>query len=67
MIKIVNVEGPICDPETFQPCLRVTADFLREVSTVGRTEQENALILYTAWTKAFEEWNQNTAHVLKEA
>jgi len=67
MIKIVNVEGPICDPETFQPYLRVTADFQMEVTQVGQTEQENALIIYTAWTTAFEEWNQKVAHVPKEA
>lgn len=67
MIKIVNVEGPMPDPETFQPFLRVTADFLMEATTVGRTEQENALIIYTSWNKAFEEWNQKIAHVPKEA
>lgn len=67
MIKIVNIEGPIPDSETFQPFLRVTVDMPLEVAKVGETEQENALIIYEQWTKAFEVWNQKIAHVPKEA
>ena len=67
MIKIVNVEGPIPDPQTFQPYLRVTADCQMQVTQVGRTEQENALFIYTALNEAWAEWNKKVEHVPKEA
>jgi hypothetical protein len=62
-MKIINVEGPIMDPQTFQPHLRITLDMPLEVSTQDRTEQENALIIYRAWQSAFAEWNQNKQQV----
>lgn len=61
-MKIINVEGPIVHPQTFQPHLRITLDMPLEVSTQDRTEDENAMIIYKAWQSAFAEWNQNQQH-----
>lgn len=56
-MKILNIEGPIPDPQTFQPHLRITLLMPLEVTAEERTEAENALIIYKAWQQAFEDWN----------
>lgn len=58
-MKIINVEGPNVDLNTFQPHLRVTLDMPLEITTEDRTEEEQALIMYRAWQAAFVEWNHN--------
>ena len=58
-MKIVNVEGPITDPQTFQPHMRITVDMPLEVQTEERTLEQNAMIIYKAWTQALVEWNNS--------
>lgn len=59
-MKIIDMQGPLVDPISFQPYLRITLNMPLEVTQEERTEQENALIIYRAWHKAFEEWNTLT-------
>ena len=67
MIKIVNMEGPHLDPTSFIPYLRITADFKLEVTQEGRTPEENAMIIYQAWTQAIDEWNsKNVPDAVRE-
>ena len=59
-MKIVDMQGPLVDNTTFQPYLRITMDISLELQQDARSEEENALIIYRAWVKALDEWNQNT-------
>ncbi len=61
-MKIVNIEGPCVDEHTLQPYLKITLNMPLEVTQAHRTEQENAWIIYQAWQKAFEEWNNHTTN-----
>ena len=57
-MKIVDMQGPLVDPTSFQPYLRITMDMPLEVQQENKSEQENALVIYRAWVKAYAEWNQ---------
>ena len=56
-MHILDLKGPFPDPTTFQPCLIVTLNMPLEISAEDSTEEENALIIYRAWQKAWQEWN----------
>lgn len=59
-MKIVDMQGPLVDSTSFEPYLRITLEMPLELQQEERPEQENALIIYRAWVKALEEWNNQT-------
>jgi hypothetical protein len=50
-IRIVNVERSF-DQISYQPYVRLTLDLPLSVQDDSRTEEENALVFYRAFTKA---------------
>ena len=51
-IRIVNVERSLVDQNSYQPYVRLTLDLPLSIQDDSRTEEENALVFYRAFTKA---------------
>ena len=51
-IRIVSVERGLVDENSYQPYVRLTLDLPLSAQDKFKTEEENALVFYRAFTKA---------------
>ena len=52
--RIVSVERGLFDENSYQPYVRLTLDLPLSAQDNSKTEEENALVFYRAFTKAVQ-------------